>query len=549
MAGPDQAATRASLAALGRKLASEGRSGDAMVVFQHLLTLEPADPDALRGVLAGLQARGDVLEALATLTAFKTRLPSAEPIMDDVRALSSQAVARYNALAGSGDIDQAEKYAAALVQLVPQSLPMLAAALTCNVTLGRTAEAAPYARALLTFEPGNLAAHAVMADASRDAGDLDAEMAHRLITAFAESPEGHPLLQLRNQHDLISLMLRRPLSALDRDRIGELLVRARDIRINPGDDPEWLAWEKHYRMLLLAAERARVEELRDETPEPELRVIGADGGDLDWSAVRARAESLGARAVFFVAADESYSDLYARWYVLSVLKYCDVPFMVVVHVIGGAEALPVIARRVGVDDQRLVFVGDRFDAEAVTTLCYDAPPKGLIPRPVAHFQCVRFQRLGALLDRLGLPVFVSDIDLLLQRGVADLLERTEGADLVLNENGVSISACSRLTANLLLLYPTPATGVFVRYLKSFLTETLAQPEVSRWIDQIALSFARQHLWLQAPDARIDYFDTQSDINNIMYRTFEDHPFRFLSLYHGFDTSSLEDARVLGGSNA
>lgn len=32
----------------------------------------------------------------------------------------------------------------------------------------------------------------------------------------------------------------------------------------------------------------------------------------------------------------------------------------------------------------------------------------------------------------------------------------------------------------------------------------------------------------------------------MYRTYQEHPFRFLSLFHGFDTSSLEgEAGVLG----
>jgi len=534
-----------TLLALGQSLCAEGRTDDAMVIFRHLLALDPADQGALRGRVAAHAARGEVLEALDALSLLKDLLPDAGPIMADVRAQSVAAVARYNALTESGDIETAEKYAAALVRLVPGAAPMLAAALTCNVTLGRTSEAARYARALLALEPGHFAAHAVMADACRETGDLDGELAHRLITAFAEAPDNHPLLQLRNQHDLISLMLRRPLTELDRERIGQLLVKARDIRVEPSDDAEWLLWEKHYRMMLTAAELARLEEPRPETPEPYLRLTSADGAEMDWAAVRARAEALGARAVFFVAADESYVNLYARWYVLSVLKYCDVPFMIMVHVIGGADDLPAIARRVGVEDQRLVFVGDRFDAGAVTTLCHDAPPKGLIPRPVAHFQCVRFQRLGALMDRLALPVFVSDIDLLLQRGVEDLLARTAGADLVINENAISISACSRLTANLLLLYPTPAAAMFVRYLKAFLGEALDQPEVSRWIDQIALSFARQHLWLHAPGARIDHFDTQSDINNVMYKTFQDHPFRFLSLYHGFDTSSLEDARVLG----
>jgi DNA-directed RNA polymerase subunit beta len=36
-----------------------------------------------------------------------------------------------------------------------------------------------------------------------------------------------------------------------------------------------------------------------------------------------------------------------------------------------------------------------------------------------------------------------------------------------------------------------------------------------------------------------WMEFATDINNVMYRSFEKNPFRFLSLYHGFDTSTLE----------
>jgi hypothetical protein len=237
--------------------------------------------------------------------------------------------------------------------------------------------------------------------------------------------------------------------------------------------------------------------------------------------------------------------LYARWYLLSLLKYCDVPFLVVVHVIGGADNLKAAVKTVGIQDDRLIFCGDRFDASAVTTAAYDAPPKGRTEKPIAHFQCVRFQRLGELLARLDRPVFVSDIDLLLQRGVADLLQRCDGADVVFNENELSWNAGSRITANLLLVKPTAPAQVLLRFLKAYLDGKLAGPEVTRWIDQVALVHARHHLARHVPEASIAYFDTGSDINNVMYPSFQAHPFRFLSLYHGFDTSSLEDPRVLG----
>jgi hypothetical protein len=182
----------------------------------------------------------------------------------------------------------------------------------------------------------------------------------------------------------------------------------------------------------------------------------------------------------------------------------------------------------------------------VTTQCWDAPPKGLIAKPVAHFQSVRFQRLGALIDRLARPTFVSDIDLILQRGVADLLARCGACDMVFNENEVTTHAGSRLTANLLLVQPTENARVLLRFLRTYLDKALSGLEVTRWIDQVALVLARHHLLTHAPAAKLGYFDTASDINNVMYPSYQENPFRFLSLFHGFDTSTLEDhPSVLG----
>ncbi len=96
-----------------------------------------------------------------------------------------------------------------------------------------------------------------------------------------------------------------------------------------------------------------------------------------------------------------------------------------------------------------------------------------------------------------------------------------------------------MTANLLLLHPTDNAAVFLRFLRGYLEHMLGKAEVSRWIDQLGLIMALHHLRLNVLDARLAFFDTNSDINNVMYRSYQKHPFRFLSLYHGFDTSSLE----------
>lgn len=369
----------------------------------------------------------------------------------------------------------------------------------------------------------------------------------RAALALSERPDVHPLIRLRDIHDAASAIL---CERLDIEKLKLALTlqdagRNLPVPVQPGSD--MAAWEKHYRTLIDGVDLSMVV---SPTPAPkhlaDTAFMTSSGVTLDWEGLQAQADRVGAKAVFFVAADEPYVDLYARWYALSVMRYADVPFLIVVHVIGGSGRLAQIAGAVGIEDEHLVYACDRFDATAVTTRCFDAPPKGEAAKPLAHLQSVRFARAGALLRNLNRPLFVSDIDLLLQRGVRDLIESHQGDDLVLNENGASRAAGSRLTANLLLLNPTAVADHFLSFLAHYLEQKLKGPEVTRWIDQLGLVMARHHIVIRDSNPKIGYFDTKSDINNVMYPSYRDHPFRFFSLFHGFDTSSLENnPRVLG----
>jgi len=370
-------------------------------------------------------------------------------------------------------------------------------------------------------------------------------IAEELATAIAQArdpnPGMHALARVKYYHDAAGLILCEPITPERLALFETLLAEALALDVQPPSE-DWAAWVIHYRVVLEALNGANLDgptpDAVDDGPQT---FLTGDGQVLDGEGLKAHADALGVQTVFFAAADFRYVELYGRWLALSVLKHSDVPFLVVIHVIGGRERLAQAAAAVRIDDPRVVFVGDDFDASAVTTRCYEAPPKGLIEIPVAHYQSVRFQRLGGLLDLLQRPVFVSDIDLLLQRGVSDLLERWTDADLVINENERNTQAGSRITANLLLARPTRATAVMLRWLRAYLDERLSRVDVTRWIDQVALNLARHHLQMHAPDAKVGTFDTYSDINNVMFSEYVPGlPFRFFSLYHGFDTSTLEE---------
>lgn len=507
-----------ALKALAQALVQEGRAKDALVVLEHLAAFAP-DAEVLGLLVRVLGAEGRTLDALHRLLALKPLMGDAEALLAEIRLQLPAAFEAFNRHASAGEVEAAETFAAALAALAPGNVDLSNAALSCNVALGRREKAAQYAAQILAVDPSHAAARAALAPT-----------------------EVHPLVRLRDLHDAASRILCAAPSEAGLRQAEEILGAARSLVFDAPAGSDLEGWTKHYRLAVDAIDLAF---MAGETPAPlaQAPILAATGlgKAIAWLDLRGRARSMGARAVFYAAADEPYVDLYGRWYVKSVLKHADVSCLVIVHVIGGARRLEAIARRLGIADERFILTGDEFDAGAVTTKCYDTPPKGLIEKPVAHLQSARFLRLGALLEEFGLPVFVSDIDLLLQRGVADLLERHADKDVVLNENEVSWNAGSRFTANLLLANPAPGAKLFAQFLAGYLSRALAKAEVSRWIDQFGLLMARHHLAARAASPRIGYFDTKSDINNVMYRAFQENPFRFLSLYHGFDTSTLEAA--------
>ena len=535
-----------NLRRLADSLHEAGRARDALLLLEHLDETHPGDTGTLLRLVRLLGAEGRTLDAIEKLVEIKSASTDMEALLGEIQGQAPAAIQCFNNHLAASEVEKAERFASALVALIPRNIALLDAAFSCNLALGRKGKAAKYAETLLSLDATHEAAISLLAECANTAHDADGEIEDRMVLALAAKSDIHPLIRLRDVHDVASAILCRPLTSRAVEQIEQLLKAAREIDVGGLAGSEWEGWAKHYRLLLDAVDLPAVHDATPATArEPKIELMTSSGAPLDWLELLATAARLGAEAVFFAAADRAYVDLYARWYIKSILKHCDVSCLVIVHVIGGTDQLREVVKSVGIKDKRLIFTSDRFDAEAVTTKCYDSPPKGRIAKPVAHLQSIRFLRLGSFLQKLKLPAFVSDIDLLLQRGVKDLLQRCAHADVVFNENAASKNAGSRLTANLLLVNPTDNAALFLRFLRSYLERALSGPEVTRWIDQFALMLARHHLSLQA-NPSIDYFDTNTDINNVMYTSYQEHPFRFLSLYHGFDTSSLEDNPKVSG---
>jgi FkbM family methyltransferase len=530
-----------SVQGLAAQLAGQGCSDLARIVLRHAAGLSAPDPAALEALVGQDLARGNLPSALDMLLRLRDAAPGSPAFMRLLQAAITPSVETINGLLARHEHESAAAIATPLARLLPGIAELQRSAMAICASLSDAVGAGQFAQALLALKPDDRAAKRIAACAETIAAARPKEAEAARMGFFP--PYGrHPLLALRDLHDATTEILRGTVEIADLSRAKFYVEESRTIEIEVPDSdglPEWL---KHYRVSMEAMDPAGLlDALPTDPMEAPPAFADASGAQLSKYSFLQRIADCGPSAIFFVAADAKYVDLYANHYINSVLQQCDVPHAIVLHIIGGAGRLAETAAALARTEANVLLMGDDFDAVSVQTKCYDTPPKGQYSHPAAHFQSARFQWLGWLLNSACKPVFVSDIDLLLQRGVADLLAREAASDIVLNENESSVSAGSRLTANLLLLNPTPAATHYVAGLKFYLDRHLARLEVSRWIDQFGLLMARHRLRLEWPAAKIGYFDTESDINNLMYRTYEKNPFRFLSLYHGFDMESLKTA--------
>lgn len=526
---------------LAAQLRAQGDAEMSSLVLRQAAGLVPVDPAAIEALAGQDLAHGDVASALGLLLRLRTIAPGHPGIVRLLQVAMSSAAERIHAHMSKQEWDAASSIATPLARLLPGYAPAQHAAMIGCAKLSDAEGAGEFARSLLALDPSNLEAERIdwRARIVAQSGPKETEPARYAMFP----PQGrHALLTLRDFHDAVTAILCGDLQTSDLPRLVAYLAEARDLVVDVPGASDLPGWLKHYRLAMDAMDPAGfAEPLPQTTPVAPPAFAASSGEVLSQVEFLRRIGDLEPSAVFFAAADVKYIGLYAGHYIDSIQQKCNVPHAIVLHVIGGAGHLADVARSLNRPGANVVLTGDDFDSGAVTTKCFDTPPKGQFPHPAAHFQSARFQWLGWLMQAVNRPIFVSDIDLLLQRGVADLLDREAQSDIVLNENEASANAGSRLTANLLLLNPTPAASLFVAGLKFYLDRHLSRPEVSRWIDQFGLLMARHRLRREAPAARIGYFDTTSDINNVMYRTFESNPFRFLSLYHGFDMTSLDRA--------
>ncbi len=532
------------LLVMATRLLAEGRTADALNMADHLVMLNPeeqAEPLALRARCH--QSLGNLVEALEDFIRVRDLTGSLTDHLPFVSAVLDQVLPRVATLFSECGFEELARYVVPVTTLLPDHAPFLEVATRTMVLLNRETEATRCAQLLLPLRPDNELCLHLLTTKSRN--ERDWPTFRRLVTALARKansivePQVRQLLIL----ELLNLLIcpGRP-EPEDQRLVDEMTGITLQLAAGhvPDGNAEKDAWVAHFdavsRGIRLAEELGPVPTGTAVAPA---RLMTARGLPITLAGLQAKAKELSAQTVLLVAADERYFRRYARLFVLSALRNLDVPALIIVHVIGGAARMRELIDVIGIDDDRLILTGDDFDPSQVTTTCIADPQTPIPNLPVAHFQSVRFEQADYLLHALNLPVFVADIDCLLLRGVGDLLHRMQGTDVVFNCNDFARMVCSLLTANLLLIAPTETGRAFSGFLRQYLSLALSRPTVSRWIDQIGLLLVRNHVQTVVPTASIDYFATESDINNIVYRQLiSPDRYRFFALYQKFYLPSL-----------
>ena len=103
------------LRTLALSLEAEGRADDALLLLDHLAAVQPGDAETLRPLVKLLSAKGRTLEAIRRLSELKAVTADMNAVLANIQNQMPAAIERFNERLAAGDVEEAEKYASALV--------------------------------------------------------------------------------------------------------------------------------------------------------------------------------------------------------------------------------------------------------------------------------------------------------------------------------------------------------------------------------------------------------------------------------------------------
>jgi FkbM family methyltransferase len=152
------------LRALAASLQTQGRGKDALLLLEHLESLEPHDPDTIHQLVRTLGAEGQALSAMEKLLALKSVTADNTALVAEIRAQMPAALKLFDAHLKANELVLAETYAAVFAALIPGNVQILNSALTLNFALGRKEDVLRYAAAINAIDRNHELAHAILTE-------------------------------------------------------------------------------------------------------------------------------------------------------------------------------------------------------------------------------------------------------------------------------------------------------------------------------------------------------------------------------------------------
>ncbi len=550
------------------EMLQQGRYREVVSLCRYLLLGKPDDVLALFFAVKGLRCLGEAEAALGLLV----RLLGAGPLpgkqqgelLETTRQLLVDAVTLHNRLVSETRLPEALALTELMLKVVPQNRPFIETALSISSVLGAPDKIQQYSRflqELLQAEHGQLQDRATKAhEEARYEDELSARV------ELFEHPYDqllHQAWRLQNIHAALGCIFAGEITAGRLQLAARLLaaVPSPDAMAAPAKHDALARFDKFYRLSLGEVNLEAIFGPPQAVPElPEMRFADAWGNPLTTGQIQEMIRSRGVQVGFFTAGSKLYFERCALHYAKSMLQNCDCSALVFICATGAWDTAEQAARMLGVRDERLIFCTDGFRDLPDTYRIYthadikedDAYPVTL---PISYYASVGLLHLRIFTDLFGIPMFLSGMDTILQKGVAELLDRTKGCDLVVNKSfGTHLS--STYINSLQLVYPTANSRLFAAFIQQNLGQAILKHEQPFAMDQFYLYMGILHLAANGSEVRIERFD-EFDVNNCMFGTdtvgiHREHlkKFRFVNIFNmGKGDQALHGSEVLDDAEA
>lgn len=541
----------------------QGRYREAVSLCRYILVGKPDDNIALFFAVKAARCQEETETALTYLE----RLLSAGPLpgnlraglLDETRQLLVDAVTLHNRLVGEAKLHEALALTEMMFKIVPHNRPFIETALSISNVLGETDKVRQYSQLLqelLQAEHGQIQDRATK---SHEEARYEDELSARL--ELFEHPYDlllHQAWRLQNIHAALGCIFAGEITA-ERLQLAERLLAAvpdPDDMVPPVKQDALARFDKFYRLSLREVDLDAIFSSSKAVSElPEMRFADAWGNPLTAGQIQEMIRTRGVQVGFFTAGSQLYFERCALHYAKSILQNCDCSALVFVCATGAWDTAEQAANKLGVRDERLIFCTDGFrdipDAYHIYTHADikedDAYP---ITLPINYYPSVGLLHLSVFMDLFGIPMFLSGMDTILQKGVAELLDRTKGCDLVVNKSfGTHLS--STYINSLQLIYPTANSRLFASFIQQNLGKAVLKHEQPFAMDQFYLYMGILHLGANGRDVRIERFD-EFDVNNCMFGTdtvgiHREHlrKFRFVNIFNmGKGDQALHGSEVM-----